>query len=89
LHLTEDEVRPTKIITPEQRAEASQYSILIRWSPEDQIFIAEVPELNGAKTHGESAAEAADMVTEVAVLWLDMARELGWDIPAPRLYPES
>lgn len=82
-------VDQTQIITSEQLAEASQYSILIRWSPEDQIFIAEIPELNGAKTHGASAAEAAEMVTEVAALWLDMARELGWDIPVPRLYPDS
>ena len=81
-------VDQTHIITPDQLAEASQYSIVIRWSPEDQIFIAEVPELNGAKTHGASAAEAAEMVTEVAALWLDMARDLGWDIPKHRLYPD-
>ena len=81
-------VDQTQIITPEQLAEASKYSILIRWSQEDQIFIAEVPELSGAKTHGASVIEAAEMVTEVAALWLDMARELGWNIPVPRLYPD-
>lgn len=79
----------TEAITPELLAEASRYSMLIRWSDADQIFIAEIPELKGARTHGATAAEAAEMVTEVAAIWLELAHEMKWDIPAPRLYPDS
>ena len=79
----------TETITPELLAEAGRYSILIRWSDADQIFIAEIPELNGARTHGATAAEAAEMVLEVAAIWLEMAREMKWDIPAPHLFPDS
>ena len=38
--------------TPEELIEASRYSVEIHWSPEDQIFIADVPELPGIRTHG-------------------------------------
>jgi len=71
-------------ITPEQLAEARRYSVEVHWSPEDQVFIAEVPELSGAKTHAETPAEAVEMAHEVAALWLSAARHLGRDIPAPR-----
>lgn len=77
-----------RTLSPELLAEASRYSMLIRWSDADQIFIAGTPELKGARTHGATAAEAAEMVTEVAAIWLEMAREMKWEIPAPHLYPD-
>ena len=71
-------------ITPEQLAEARRYSVEVHWSPEDQVFIAEVPELSGAKTHADTPAEAVEMAHEVAALWLSAPRYMGRDIPAPR-----
>ena len=72
-------------ITPEQFAEASHYSIEIHWSPEDEAYLASVPELPGTITHGVSAAEAADMAIEAAALWIATARHFGRPIPTPRL----
>lgn len=70
-------------ITPEQLSEARRYKVELHWSPEDQVFIAEVPELPGAKTHADTPAEAVDMAHEVAALWLSTARHMGRAIPAP------
>lgn len=71
-------------ITSEQIAEARHYRVEVHWSPEDQVFIAEAPELRGAKTHADTPAEAVEMAHEVAALWLSTARYMGWTIPAPR-----
>lgn len=70
-------------ITPEELAEASRYQIVITWSDEDHIFIAEVPELPGVMTHGNTLAEAAEMAAESAALWLSAARHFGHPIPEP------
>ncbi len=35
-----------------------RYSLWIRWSEEDQLYIVEVPELPGCKTHGKTYVEA-------------------------------
>jgi predicted RNase H-like HicB family nuclease len=70
-------------ITSEQLSEARHYSVEVHWSPEDQVFIAEVPEINGAKTHADTPVEAVEMAHEVAALWLSTARHLGWVVPAP------
>jgi len=72
-------------ITPEELDEASHYSVEIRWSPEDQIFIADVPELPGTRTHGATQAEAVEMAVEAAALWLAAARHYGEAIPEPRV----
>ena len=37
---------------------ALRYSMLIQWSDEDQLYIVEVPELPGCKTHGKTYEEA-------------------------------
>jgi predicted RNase H-like HicB family nuclease len=62
------------------------YSILIRWDPRDNIYIAEVPELPGAKTHGKTYEEALEMIPEVIDLWLEVAADEGEPLPAPRTY---
>lgn len=61
------------------------YSMLIQWDDEDKIYIVSVPELSGCKTHGKTYDEAISNALEVIELWLDTARELGWDIPAPHM----
>lgn len=72
-------------ITPEQLEEASHYSVEIHWSPEDDAYLASVPELDGVMTHGSTPAEAVVMANEAAALWLSVARHYGRSIPAPRL----
>jgi predicted RNase H-like HicB family nuclease len=64
----------TEPFSEEELSGARRYSVVIQWSPEDAVFIAEVPQLPGAKTHGETPAEAAELAAEVAALWIRMAK---------------
>lgn len=61
-----------------------KYEIIIYWSNDDQVFIAEVPELPGCAAHGRMPAEALANCQEAIGLWLDAAREFGRQIPEPR-----
>lgn len=61
-----------------------KYETIIYWSDEDQLFIADVPELPGCMVHGESPDEALANAQEAMQLWLDTAREFGDPIPEPK-----
>ena len=61
-----------------------RYEVIIYWSDADQAFIAEVPELPGCAADGESYAEAIANVQVVIGEWLETARDLGREIPAPK-----
>jgi predicted RNase H-like HicB family nuclease len=61
-----------------------KYEIVIYWSVEDGLYIAEVPDLPGCMTHGATYTEAAENAQEAMTLWLDMAKEFGDPIPEPR-----
>ena len=61
-----------------------KYEIIIYWSNEDEAFIAEVPELAGCMADGASYAEALSNAEIVIAEWLEMAREMGRLIPAPK-----
>ena len=61
-----------------------KYETIIYWSEEDQVFIAEVPELPGCMAHGPSQDEALSNAKEAIQLWLDTAREFGDPIPEPK-----
>jgi predicted RNase H-like HicB family nuclease len=71
--------------TDEELEFARQFAVMIQWSPEDQVFIAQIPQLPGAVTHGTTPAEAADMATEAAALWIRTARLSGEAIPSPEV----
>ena len=62
----------------------SKYEIIIYWSNEDHVFVAEVPELPGCQAHGETEEAALKRVKEAMQLWLDTAREFGDPIPEPK-----
>lgn len=61
-----------------------KYEVVISWSEEDALFVADVPELPGCSAHGHSPAEALAEAQIAIGLWLDTARDLGRDIPKPR-----
>jgi len=61
-----------------------EYQIQIYWSDEDQAYIAEVPELPGAMADGETRQEALANAETVIQEWIETARELGRDVPAPQ-----
>jgi antitoxin HicB len=74
-----------KLFAAEDLAEASRYEIVTQWSDEAQVFSASVPELPGAKTPGESPAEAAEKAVEVAASWIYGSQQLGHEVPPPRV----
>jgi predicted RNase H-like HicB family nuclease len=61
-----------------------KYETIIYWSEEDQLFIADVPELSGCSAHGASPDEALSNAQEAMQLWLDTAHEFGDPIPEPK-----
>lgn len=66
---------------------AHRYELRIYWSPDDDAFLAEVPDLPGCMTHGRTPSEAATNAQEAIGLWIDTARELGRSVPEPRRHP--
>jgi len=61
-----------------------KYEIIIYWSSEDSVFVAEVPELPGCMAHGATHEDALLQVKEAIQLWMDTAREFGDPIPSPK-----
>jgi predicted RNase H-like HicB family nuclease len=61
-----------------------KYEVIIYWSEEDAVFIAEVPELPGCAAHGPTQADALREAETAIGLWLDTATELGRPVPAPK-----
>ncbi len=61
-----------------------KYEVIIYWSNEDRVFVAEVPELPGCMAHGDTKTEALANADEAIQLWLDTAEEFGDPIPEPK-----
>ena len=61
-----------------------RYEVIIYWSKDDQVFIAEVPELPGCAADGVSYKEALEKVEVVIQEWIKTAKELGRSIPEPK-----
>jgi len=61
-----------------------KYEIIIYWSEEDKVFIAEVPELPGCMADGETYQKALSNAEIIIQEWIETARELGRPIPKPK-----
>ncbi|MCC8065246.1 MAG: type II toxin-antitoxin system HicB family antitoxin [Clostridiales bacterium] len=61
-----------------------KYEVIIYWSEADGAYIAEMPELAGCMADGATAAEALKNIEQIAVEWIETARDLGREIPAPK-----
>lgn len=61
-----------------------KYEVIIHWSAEDEVFIADVPELPGCMAHGNSSAEALANAQDAIGLWIETAREFGDPVPEPK-----
>lgn len=64
-----------------------KYRIILYWSNEDGVFIADVPELPGCMAHGDTQEEALRNVNDAIGLWLDTVREFGDPVPEPKGKP--
>ena len=60
------------------------YEIILYWSNEDKVFVAEVPELPGCMAHGDTQEVALANAKEAMQLWIDTAREFGDPLPEPK-----
>ena len=61
-----------------------KYEVILYWSEEDQVFVAEVPELPGCIAHGKSQEESLASAQEAVQLWIDTAKEFGDPVPEPK-----
>lgn len=61
-----------------------KYELIIYFSNEDALFIAEVPELPGCKAHGETQESALQNINQAIDLWIETAQEFGDPIPQPK-----
>ncbi len=61
-----------------------KYEVIIYWSAEDRVFVAEVPELPGCSAHGDSPAAALSNAQDAIDLWIDTATEFGDPVPQPK-----
>lgn len=61
-----------------------KYEVLIYWSERDEAFVAEVPDLPGCITHGESYTAAAANAEEAMRGWLKAWEATGRVAPEPR-----
>lgn len=61
-----------------------KYEIIIYWSDEDSVFVADVPELPGCLAHGSTYEAALKQSKSAIDLWIDTARELGRPVPEPK-----
>lgn len=61
-----------------------KYEIIIYWSENDKLFIAEVPELSGCKADGVTYKKALANVEIVIKEWIETAKILNRPIPEPR-----
>ncbi len=58
-----------------------KYEIIIYWDDKDQIYVAEIPELQGCIAHGKTYESALKNVIEAKILWIKTATEFGDPIP--------
>ena len=61
-----------------------KYELVVTWSPEDDAFVVDVPELPGCMAHGDTPADAVAHAQDAISLWLEMAKDMGRPIPVPR-----
>ena len=59
------------------------YSVFIVWSEEDEVYLAETPELPGCVADGKTHAEALANLEQIRAEWLETARELKRPVPPP------
>ena len=61
-----------------------RYEIIIYWSEEDNVFIAEVPELPGCMARGKNYESALGNIKDAVRLWIKTAKEFDDPIPEPK-----
>lgn len=61
-----------------------KYGVVLKWSDDDEAFIAQVPELPGCAADGETYQQALSNVEVITDEWIETAQSLGRLIPEPK-----
>ncbi|MCX6382101.1 MAG: type II toxin-antitoxin system HicB family antitoxin [Armatimonadetes bacterium] len=61
-----------------------KYEVIIYWSRDDEAYIGEVPELPGCMADGSTMQECLSNLEQIAVEWIETAKELRRAIPEPK-----
>ncbi len=64
----------------------NDYAIIVYWSEEDGVWIAEAPDLKPCTAHGDTPEAAVAELRVAMEAWLAVARERGLAIPKPRFH---
>ena len=64
-----------------------RYHINVFWYPEDNCWIADVPDLRPCSAHGDTPSEAIAEAEIAISLLLETARDNNMEIPEPRYRP--
>lgn len=64
-----------------------KYAITIFWSEDDQVFVAEAPELPGCTAHGDDRRTALANCQDAIQHWIETAEEMGQPVPEPKDRP--
>lgn len=67
--------------------ETKNYAIVLYWSDEDGVWVAEAPDLKPCAAHGDTPERAVAELHMAMRGWLDVARENGLPIPEPHFRP--
>ena len=65
----------------------NRYSIIVFWSEEDGVWIADAPDLKSCSAFGATPEEAVTELRVAMDAWLEAAREAGLPIPQARYQP--
>ncbi|VVB89751.1 HicB_like antitoxin of bacterial toxin-antitoxin system [uncultured archaeon] len=69
---------------PPNMKEDIKYEMVVYWSEDDDAYIVEVPELPGCMADGRTYDEVIRNSLTVIKEWIDVAKELGREIPKPK-----
>jgi predicted RNase H-like HicB family nuclease len=59
------------------------YAIIVFWSPEDAVWVADAPDLKSCSAFGETPEEAVAELRIAMEAWLSVAQEKGMKLPMP------
>ena len=63
-----------------------QYSIVIQYDAEDEIYVASVPELQGCMAHGETREKAMQEILVAMQLQIEVMLDKGMPVPKPFMH---
>jgi predicted RNase H-like HicB family nuclease len=60
-----------------------RYPIVVFWSEEDGVWVAEAPDLKSCAAFGDSAENAVAELNVAMTAWFEAARRAGHSLPEP------